>query len=308
MVQTLLNSAKFRNRGTETFELCSSEKIIDAGDGVRLQGFLAEQSGMTPRGLVILFHGWEGSHNSAYMVSTGRYFYDQGYNVFRLNMRDHGSSHNLNKGFFLGTLIDEAYGAVREIVRLFAEEMPAYLAGFSMGANFCIRVARRASREAWPGLKHIFAVNPPVDPLDSTRRVDKVSFIRMYFMKKWKRSLALKQELYPDLYDFKSILEMDGCIPMTEALLGKYTEYSSLDNYFSRYNLKRGYLEEITTPLTLLTSQDDPIIPSGDISGIRKSPAVNFILQKRGGHCGYIMNRRMESWYLPEMLRAFSIA
>jgi len=306
MVQTLLNSARFRNRGTGDFEKSSSEKIIDAGNGVRLQGFFSERKTGKAKGLVILLHGWEGSEKSAYMVSTGRFFYKHGFHVFRLNMRDHGSSHHLNTGLFLGTLIDELYAAVREISSLFAKGLPAYLAGFSMGANFCIRVAKRASDDGYVGLKHVFAVNPPVDPFDSTRRVDEVSFIRRYFLKKWKGSLAKKQSLFPDLYDFSSILALKKCIPMTEILLRQYTSFSSLEEYFGEYTLKDGYLDSITIPCTLLTSEDDPLIPSADIASIKKSPAVRFMLQKRGGHCGYIMNSKLDSWYLPHMLRAFS--
>ena len=306
MTQTLLNSGKFRNKGNHDFELNCSEKIIDAGDGVRLQGFLSEQKEGGSRGLVILFHGWEGSEKSAYMVSTGRFFYDQGYHVFRLNMRDHGDSHRLNSGFFLGTMIDEAYSAVKEIIRRFSKGTDSYLAGFSMGANFCIRVAKRASDEAYGGLKHVFAVNPPVDPYDSTRRVDEKGFIRRYFLKKWKSSLERKQSLFPDMYDFSRVLSMNRCIPMTESLLDQYTSYRSLEDYFGRYTLKEGYLENIRIPFSLLTSRDDPIIPYTDIASAKMARDVNFLLQKKGGHCGYIMNFRFESWYLPYMLRAFT--
>ena len=39
MIQTLLNSAKFRNRGISGLEVNCTEKIIDAGGGVRAAGF-----------------------------------------------------------------------------------------------------------------------------------------------------------------------------------------------------------------------------------------------------------------------------
>lgn len=305
MIQTLLNSAKFRNKGVGALERCSVETIIDAGEGVHLQGFLSEQQETGARGLVVLLHGWEGSARSAYMVSTGRFFYDRGYNVLRLNMRDHGESHHLNAGFFLGTLIDEAYGAVKEIVRRFGGNRPCYLAGFSMGANFCIRLAKRASDENYNGISHLFAVNPPVDPFDSTQRVDRTWFIKKYFMNKWKGSLARKQALFPDKYDFSAVLSLDNCIAMTEALLRRYTSYPSLTDYFGRYTLKEGYLDRIKIPFTLLTSEDDPLIPCTDIASARMSREVRFILQKRGGHCGYIMNRRLDAWYLGPMLQAF---
>ena len=90
----------------------NEHRILDAGEGVRLQGFLSRCEGSS-RGLVILLHGWEGSANSAYIVSTGRYLYDRGFDVFRLNLRDHGDSHHLNEGLFYGTLIEESHEGVR---------------------------------------------------------------------------------------------------------------------------------------------------------------------------------------------------
>ncbi|MBP7656160.1 MAG: alpha/beta hydrolase, partial [Pseudoxanthomonas sp.] len=46
------------------------EHIVDGGDGVRLQGFLSRMPDRTPRGLVLLLHGWEGSADSSYMRLT----------------------------------------------------------------------------------------------------------------------------------------------------------------------------------------------------------------------------------------------
>ena len=57
----------------------SREMIIDAGNGVRLQGFSSPQLKGYPLGLVILLHGWEGSAESTYILHSGRYFFAHGY-------------------------------------------------------------------------------------------------------------------------------------------------------------------------------------------------------------------------------------
>ena len=116
MLQTFLNSFKLRNPGKTDMERVAEERIIDAGSGVRLQGFHSAVKG-EPRGLVILIHGWEGSAGSAYIINTGRYLYCQGFDIFRLNLRDHGASHHLNEGLFYGTLIDETHAAVKEAAK-----------------------------------------------------------------------------------------------------------------------------------------------------------------------------------------------
>ena len=120
----------------------SQEMIIDAGSGVRLLGYHSRQTVSQARGLIILLHGWEGSSDSTYILSTGRFFYRRGYDVFRLNLRDHGKSHHLNRGLFHGALTEETNKAVENISRLFPAG-PCYLIGFSLGGNFALRIALR---------------------------------------------------------------------------------------------------------------------------------------------------------------------
>ena len=74
------------------------EMILDAGEGIRLLGFHSPQPDKRAKGLVILLHGWEGSSDSTYILRAGRCLYRHGYDVFRLNYRDHGESHHLNEG------------------------------------------------------------------------------------------------------------------------------------------------------------------------------------------------------------------
>ena len=52
-------------------------KDTRAGEGVRLKGYHSAVK-ETPKGLVILIHGWEGSAESAYIVNTGRYLFRHG--------------------------------------------------------------------------------------------------------------------------------------------------------------------------------------------------------------------------------------
>ncbi|MBP1666476.1 MAG: alpha/beta hydrolase fold protein, partial [Bacteroidetes bacterium] len=109
---------------------CAQEMIIEGGNGARLLGYHSCQLSQNVRGLVTLIHGWEGSADSTYVLSTAKYLYDKGYDIFRLNLRDHGNSHHLNEGLFHGALIEETFQAVRTIARL-SHELPYYVIGFS---------------------------------------------------------------------------------------------------------------------------------------------------------------------------------
>ncbi len=255
--------------------------------------------------MVILHHGWEGSANSAYIVSTGKLFFDNGYDVFRLNMRDHGETHHLNRGIFYGTLIEEAFEADK-LVAASAGDLPVFIVGFSMGGNFSIRIARMHRDDPLNNLRHVVCVNPALDPLLATLRIDEMNSIRKYFLKKWKRSLRKKQELFPDLYDFSRVLNMERTMDMTEALVRELTDYGDAATYFGNYTLKEGYLDSLNVPLTIITSSDDPVIPVKDFHETEMNGFVTLDLQEYGGHCGYIDSISLTSWCQPRIIGIFN--
>jgi hypothetical protein len=62
-------------------------------------------------------------------------------------------------------------------------------------------------------IKHVFAISPPLDPYKSSLAIDNIySFYRKYFLKKWKRSLIKKQQLFPEKYDFNKMLKAKTCM------------------------------------------------------------------------------------------------
>ena len=65
-VQSLLASGGLRRylfrQRAHHLETAAEPWILDGGDGVRLKGFMTRQTlHARARGLVVLFHGWEGS-------------------------------------------------------------------------------------------------------------------------------------------------------------------------------------------------------------------------------------------------------
>jgi uncharacterized protein len=304
MVQTILNSSSLRTLGKNPMADAAEELVLELAGGVRLQGFLSRQQGREVKGLVILFHGWEGSARSAYMLHTGKFLFHNGFDVFRLNFRDHGETHHLNDGLFMGTLFDEVYQAVKAVASMTAG-MPVFVAGFSMGANFAVRVAARFGEDPIGNLKGVLAINPPLDPQKATVNIDRIGFVKSYFIKKWKQSLKKKQELFPGLYDFSDILAMKTCMEMTEALIPRLSGYAGAAEYFRGYTLTGELFDRVEAPLTVITAADDPIIPVEDFSRIAPKAAITLIVQKYGGHCGYIEGCSLNSWYQKIMLDLF---
>ena len=211
-------------------------KILEVDGHVRLLGLYSPREDRRAKGLAILLHGWEGSADSTYLLTTGRTLHRAGYDVFRLNLRDHGDSHHLNKGIFLASRLTEVRQAVARAAEL-AQGKPVFLIGFSLGGNFALRIARAARRKPVAGLRRVVAVSPVLDPAGSTAAIDSIRLFRVYFMKKWKRSLIKKQALYPGLYDFGPVLAQDNVWAMSQAMIDMFGQFKDLGRYFRSYRL-----------------------------------------------------------------------
>jgi predicted alpha/beta-fold hydrolase len=272
----------------------SQDVILDCGDGVRLHGYHAATEG-NPKGLVVLIHGWEGSAEAMYVMSTARRLLDMGFDVFRLNLRDHGSSHHLNPELFHSNRIGEVVGAVGEIQERFRPRR-LMLSGFSLGANFCLRVAARAPA-AGIEVRQVVAICPVLEPSHTLAALENGwALYRQYFVRKWRRSLRRKQVCFPDIYDFREILELATLTEMTDYLVHHHTGFADLEHYLNGYALTRGALAGLTVPCQIISTADDPMIPSADLERIERTPALSITVTDHGGHCGYVDTLGSTSW------------
>ena len=163
-IQTILASSRFRAWGQNPVLDAAREVIIETADGVRLQGYHSPQEASDGRGLVILLHGWEGSVDSTYIACASKALFRRGYDIFRLNFRDHGSSHHLNQGIFYAILIEEVFQAIQQISGN-EEHKAVFLVGFSLGGNFALRIAGKMQHHTIENLQHVVAISPVLDPI-----------------------------------------------------------------------------------------------------------------------------------------------
>lgn len=161
-IQSVLGSSPLRRRNAERRLAQAGARselhLLETAGGVRLQGLHSAVPGTTPRGLVLLLHGWEGSAESNYMRLTAARLLGRGFEVFRLNFRDHGDTHHLNEGLFHSNRLEEVVQAAQVVAERFPLR-PLSVAGYSLGGNFALRLALRASEIGLP-LAHAAAVCP----------------------------------------------------------------------------------------------------------------------------------------------------
>lgn len=304
-IQSILGSLRIRELGARAWVPSTKKIIVTTQAGVRLQGFYTPRQGRS-QGMVILLHGWEGSAQSTYVLTAGNQFYQHGYDVLRLNYRDHGKSHHLNSGLFFATNLQEVFECVSQAAAL-SNGKPVFLAGFSLGGNFALRIARQCAVFPIEHLRRVVAISPVFDPSKATDCIDQLPLFRIYFLKKWRLSLKQKQELFPDLYDFSRALRSRSCREMTETLLSHHPEYSNPTDYFKGYALTGTALADMVLPATtIITAADDPIIPVDDFHALALNDNTNLIIHRYGGHNGFIDGLFSTTWHERYMVTVFA--
>ena len=276
----------------------SRELILDCGDGVRLLAWAADpepQRALSPRRLAVLLHGWEGSADSLYLLSVAQMLHERGFTIVRLNLRDHGGSHALNRELFHSCRIAEVVGAVGGLQALYPDASLS-LAGFSLGGNFCLRIGARAPR-AGIRIARIVAVCPVIDPATTLAALERgPAMYRQYFLFKWRRSLRAKQRAWPDAYDFGQLLADPSLTAMTEHMVMKYAGFPDLASYLQGYAITGDALATLEAPAHLITAGDDPMILAHDLDRLARPPSLQLTVTPHGGHCGFIDAFTGPSW------------
>lgn len=283
--------------------------LIDCGDGVRLLGLHTRRAslGLAPaRRMAVLLHGWEGSASAMYVLGLGQHLLSRGFDVLRLNLRDHGDSHALNRDIFHSCRIAEVVGAVRRLQEL-QPGLGLNLVGFSLGGNFFLRVGARA-RAAGIDLERIVAICPVLDPRHTLQRLEHgFPLYRAYFVQKWRRSLRKKQQAWPD-YDFTEVYRLGTLTEMTDHLVTRYGGFPDLDTYLRGYAVTGEALATLSVPTRIIAASDDPIIPVEDLERLARPDGLLVTRTRHGGHCGFHSGRDGASWLAGEIVRTLGPA
>ncbi len=311
-LQTLLGSSPARvRRGARELDKLGAaheEHLVDAGAGIRLHGVHSSLPARPARGLALLLHGWEGSAESGYMRLTCARLLKQGFDVFRLNFRDHGATHHLNADLFHSNRLDEVLQAALSVSRLWPQ-LPMVVAGYSLGGNFALRVALHAPAVGL-SVARVAAVCPALDPERTTTAMERgLSFYERYFLRKWTRSLRRKRELFPEQHAIDEIqLRTPRLRDLTAWLVARHTEFEDVDAYFDGYRISGDRMAGLQVPADILTSADDPVIPVDDFHAWQLPDNACVEIAEHGGHCAFLLDARLHGYAEDWVARRLSTA
>ena len=155
-----------------------------------LLGFLEFPKNCIPKGLVIITHGLGGSTKRFGLRRISKKLLDEGYIVFKLNLRGAGSGRYLSKSNYSAKCSKDIISVVAYLRNKFEEEketyklndktFPIFGIGLSLGGtiflNACIDYYINEKKKLFDGLA---CVSSPLDLLSCSQCIDTVSYTHL---------------------------------------------------------------------------------------------------------------------------------
>ena len=278
---------------SQQFRKQAEYKIVPAKNDIRLAAFYNIQT-QQPAPTVVLLHGWLGCAESLYILTLGDALFKKGFNVVRLNLRDHGDSHHLNEKIFHSCRIQEIINACVYIQHELDSELS--LIGFSLGANFALRINAYSTTQQL-SLNKTIAFCPVIDPSNTLNALEhSIMVYRNYFMQRWKASFYKKAQAFPDIYSKATFDKCENLTQATENLATEYAGFNDLDSYLHGYSIAGDRLKTLHSPSHIVLAKDDPIIPWQDESKLARNQYTDILITDHGGHCGFLQSDLASPW------------
>ena len=246
------------------------------------------------RPAVLLLHGLEGSSKSQYVIGNANKFWQAGFNIIRMNMRNCGG-HKYESAKLTPTLYHSGLsGDVKRVMQFFLEREhleSISLIGYSMGGNLVLKLAGELGDDAPPQLTSVVGVSPVVDIAPSVdalhepqNRIYELKFLRA-LLKRFRRKAAF----FPRAFDPQIATGITSVREFDNRITALYSGFQSADDYYYRAASAR-VLDRITVPTLLIHACDDPFIRFTPETRaiIESNPHITLLETEHGGHCAFL--------------------
>ena len=241
--------------------------------------------------IVLLIHGLGGCHQSTYMRRNAERFSARGYRVFRMDMRGCGAGERTAiLPTHCGRSADVA-AALQYIAELYPDTETS-IVGYSMGGTLTLNMLAEAGEMRIGNLQRSMAICSPTDLAHVEnhfrsflgRRYDRF-FVRLI----WSQILRRWQH-FPDTAINPAPRRPKRLRDIDELVIAPSGGFSSAEDYYDKAS-PGPKLASIRQPVTIVFSEDDPIVPIGPLLGAKLSSSIELITTRHGGHLGFLSAR-----------------
>ena len=243
------------------------------------------------RGIVVLFHGLEGSFDSPYIQGMMRRLGEDGYSSVLMHFRGCSSEANRLHYSYHSGKTDDAKAWIEELISRYPKS-DIHTIGYSLGGNMMLKLLGEYG-ETSP-IKSAISISAPLRLDICADRIDR-GFSKIYqkhLMRSLKKNLISKYQMH-DMkshigIDVDSVKSIKTFWEFDDIYTAKVNGFSSAQEYYA-ISSARGYLKDITTPTLIIQALDDPfmtpeILPTKE----ELSPSIELEVYPHGGHVGFV--------------------
>jgi predicted alpha/beta-fold hydrolase len=288
--------ANFAIRRLDTKRFPVTDRLFETEPGIRILAHAQRPEGIV-RGDILMVHGLEGSSDAGYMRSMAQLALENGYAVYRTNMRSCGGSHSFCSAMYHAGLTSDTLSLIREIRA--GSNRPVFLIGYSLGGNVALKLAGELGEQARNLLSGVCAISTPIDLAACVRRMSR----RENWIYEWRFLSRLKQRIErralaePGLYDLDVLRRVRSVYEFDDRITAPYFGFGTADNYYATQS-SLNFLDRIRVPALLIQAKDDPLIPFDifDHPAIRTNPFIQLLVVDHGGHLGFLSKEVPRFW------------
>jgi predicted alpha/beta-fold hydrolase len=283
-------------------------EILTAPDGDNIELHHLDGEANAPH--VLLLHGLEGSRDSHYVDGMLAQAAERGWSATLLVFRGCGSAPNVAARFYHSGDTEDLTFVFRQL-RARTPKRTWFAAGVSLGGNVLLKWLGERGEAA--GVRAGAAVSVPFDLEAGAREISR-GFARVYdrnFVRSLRQKALAKLERQPRLFDAESLRRARTLFDFDESVTAPVHGFDSATDYYTKSSSIR-FLSRIRVPTLLLSSRDDPFLPSEVLESVGETASKNSNLHLEfhdtGGHVGFVAGSIWQPFYYAEwrVFRFFS--
>lgn len=254
----------------------------------------------TQRPIVVLFHGLEGSFDSAYIQGIMNALNKHGFSSVLMHFRGcSGKLNRLPRSYHSGDTAD-AKSFIESVKQRYPNNK-LFAIGFSLGGNMLLKLLGEWGKSS--PLCAAVSVSAPLQ-LDRCANQMNQGFSRFYqyaLLKTLKTKLKKKYQHF-DMstligIDEKKVSQLNSFWEFDNVYTGPIHGFNSASDYYQQSSSKQ-YLKRIETETLIIHALDDPFMPPDILPDIDTLPAnVQVEAHACGGHLGFISGSLLNPKY-----------
>ena len=241
------------------------------------------------QGLLVLFHGLEGSSRSHYALAFADWARRQGWRYAVPHFR--GCSGELNlapRAYHSGDHAE--IGWMLDRIRASHGGGPVVAVGVSLGGNALLRWAEESGDQAGQVVQAVAAVCAPIDLAAAGHAIGRGLNRYLYtpmFLRTMKPKALAKLAQHPGLFDADQLRQARDLYAFDNLFTAPLHGYRDTDDYWRRASAKPR-LAEIRIPALVLHARNDPFVPADSLPSPREVGShVTLWQPHHGGHVGF---------------------